>query len=79
MKPIYLAFAEFLKTNPKAKGRIGLEFEVDATGKVVKLLITTDDLGDKDFAKKITEAFEQIAFPAAKKATEGTIHFSFAP
>lgn len=67
---IQQCYERALKTNAKLKGKVGLEWAINEEGRVVKIKVIDNSLGDPKVADCIMDIINRIKFP---KATKGLV------
>jgi hypothetical protein len=67
---IQQCYERSLKTNPKLKGRVVLEWGINELGRAVKVKVVQNTLGDLRVAECIKDIISRIRFP---KASEGIV------
>lgn len=58
------AFEKALAKDPSLGGKLVVKFTIDGSGKVTKVEVTTDTVGDAAFAKAVARIFRRMRFPA---------------
>lgn len=64
---IQQCYERALKTNPKLKGKVVLEWGINEAGKVVQIKVVQNTLGDPKIADCISDIITRIRFPEATK------------
>lgn len=63
-------YADLLKKNPKASGRLVLHFVVDPSGQVAQVYIKGRTIASEELGSCVVEKFKAWEFPKALQATE---------
>lgn len=64
---IQQCYERALKSNPKLKGKVALEWAINEQGRVVQIKVLEDSLGDAKVADCIMDIINKIRFPEATK------------
>jgi|SRR5579871_29930 len=64
---IQQCYERALKTNPKLKGRVGFEWGINEQGRVAKISVIENTLGDQKVVDCISDIIQRIRFPEATK------------
>lgn len=64
---IQQCYERALKNNPKLKGKVVIEWGINEEGRVVKINIVQNTLGDAKVASCISDIIQRIRFPGATK------------
>lgn len=79
MPRMRLCYQTALRRRPKLAGRLVVRFELARTGRVTKVDIVEDELGDEPLARCVSSLFRSLQFPESPGSATITYPLLFRP